>query len=63
MTNNQTIKTFCYTVAVNEHTYMFDTELEARHFYKLRKLEGEKPVLSALVETTTITLTNRIIAC
>ena len=63
MTNNQTIKTICYLVAIKEHTYMFNTELEAKHFFKLKKLEGEKPILSALTETTTVVLSNKILSC
>lgn len=63
MTNNQTTKILCYLVAIKDFTYMFNTELEAKHFFKLKKLEGEKPILSAFIETTTVVLSNKILSC
>ena len=63
MSDNQTIKVLCYLVALKNDTYMFSTEKEAKEFFDQKKLHNEKPILSALTEITTITLTKRILAC
>lgn len=63
MDNNQTTKVICYLVQIKDDTYMFNTEVESRHFFRLKKLEGAKPILSALTETTTVILTKRVLAC